>query len=461
MSVDSSNRVVNGLREMAIGHQSFSANMLNVMLAEEYNHMVLLCILMERKYENLMDRRHWIASYEQLHAEAITQLPPGTKIMEANVTSIMEKAKIEFEVIDAKIVALVQIPLVYKSHYEVLEIFAMPNITTGCMVKVDKNRLILNELQGAYAYIDDQDIVEKVTETEWLIKQKPMRIVMNDQEDCVAAAILRKNDGKNCATITLPANYNVWTEINANKRLFYSSNHEVGWYKCATSRDRILEATGMISVLPGCSIEAADVEILEAVNVVSKRDTFLIQERELIDVTKLQEMRSIDVSKLANIPHQNFTMTTVGDVMLTPGPQDQALLGSVGLFGTVWHWLLVAMTVNAISATIGVIIYCYRAKRQGRNPRAALEQEFQAYLRPRSNGPPVSPEPSQGSIVELRSVLVEPQPSTSRAAALRIRENGEYALVGEEGHDNPFATVNVRHKRVASDMRAYTNLNSP
>lgn len=75
LTIDSSNRVIDGIDEMSKGMQKFSINTLNLMLAEEYNHMTLLCIAMERKYELLMNSAHWASTFQDLHEEIKMRTP--------------------------------------------------------------------------------------------------------------------------------------------------------------------------------------------------------------------------------------------------------------------------------------------------------------------------------------------------------------------------------------------------
>lgn len=44
---DSTNRVITGVRDMAKGYQEFSVNTINLMVSEEYNHLLLLVTMFE------------------------------------------------------------------------------------------------------------------------------------------------------------------------------------------------------------------------------------------------------------------------------------------------------------------------------------------------------------------------------------------------------------------------------
>lgn len=146
LTIDSSNRVVDGVDGMAKGMQKFSINSLNVMMAEEYNHMMLLCLLMERKYELISSREHWSATFERLHVDVMPKVPEGTKFLDISSEKLMQLATFDNVLNRTVVYTTIQVPLVYTTQYEVLELFAVPNITTQRIITLPHRFTMINEM---------------------------------------------------------------------------------------------------------------------------------------------------------------------------------------------------------------------------------------------------------------------------------------------------------------------------
>lgn len=368
LAVDSNQRVINGIVEMEQGVQKFNINTLNLMMAEEHNHAMIICLMLERKYELLSSKEHWATTYEAVHDEIQSQLPAGTKTLDVSDERMMEMATFENIIKDSKIVTTIQIPLVYALNFEVLELFAVPNLNARHIIEIPKRLMLVNELQGSYAFLEQDDIEERITPVVWLVRRLPLKTNPSTITDCVAAAVLRKIDGENCETKQLAEVYNQWTEIATNKWLFYSSYKEVGWYRCTKSRDRIVESSGILNIKAGCSVEASDTIILETVSDVETRNLFLIPEEEMIDIVKTEEVKlKINVTQ----PTKAFDFN-VTDPILVPLIDPETMFQKTGFWTSFGHHILsITLVVALVSA--GIWIICLYGKRRNLFYKRAIE----------------------------------------------------------------------------------------
>lgn len=108
--------------------------------------------MIERKNELIRSQAHWAATYDELHEEIKAQVPAGHKILEVRTEKLMTIAQVTHRIKQSEVYMQIKVPLTYALSFEVVQLLAVPNLKRKTTIKVSDDFLLLNEIQGTYAY---------------------------------------------------------------------------------------------------------------------------------------------------------------------------------------------------------------------------------------------------------------------------------------------------------------------
>lgn len=78
---------------------------------------------------------HWAVVYQEFQEETRQQAPEGTKPYDTSAEKLMDVAEITHELQDDVIMIKIKVPLVYELNFEVLELVAVPNLSTKTIIQ--------------------------------------------------------------------------------------------------------------------------------------------------------------------------------------------------------------------------------------------------------------------------------------------------------------------------------------
>lgn len=411
---DSTQRVIFGIDEMDKGFQKFSVNTINLMVAEEYNHVHSLVTAIERKYEMLGSELHLAATLHEMLPELKVSLPKGTEMLDIEPDKILEASEIDTNMNNHMMYVRLRIPIVYENRFDVLELVGVPNVTLNNIVDLNSKLLMVGEHSMKFAYITDDHIMTKAAHDHWIVNRTPLRSLGKENDDCVATTIMQRSATKSCTSKPLTKDYNEWVELQPNQWLFYTSRDDTNWYLCQDKREQIKERMGIINLQENCTIEALDVTIAPIFTTLEQRDIFIIPEKELFAAVTLQEIPVVNISTIT-LPILNST-TDLDALIANPSGTPTH---PEGWLMRTWHYI-VSLVAGIIGiAGLGTVLYCcyrFKTKTHKKSPTFHIhryrEPEVEIGQDIYELGAPATPPRRPRSPVAERPPTPKPKPAT-------------------------------------------------